>query len=201
MAETYDFSESELLDMHQRMRRLLDGADVLLRNLLHWTKTHIEGQESVYETINLKKVLTGLVDMFQETIKHKGNSISIEEVGNHEIESDKNRIEFILRNLIANANKFTSEGQLTVKTASTPGSVMISIRDTGIGIENDRIDKILGWGSRQNTDGTSGEKGFGFGLPMCKEFVESLDGKITVQSKVGEGTEVIVEVPIAKSIA
>ena len=76
-----------------------------------------------------------------------------------------------------------------VSSVNKEGFVEVSVQDTGIGIETEKISRLFNFGSKFTMDGTAGEKGTGLGLPLCKEFVERNEGKIWVESELGKGSK------------
>lgn len=114
--------------------------------------------------------------------------------------SDRIKIDRILLNLIGNAVKFTSSGSITVRVIVLEQNEQIStvqfdITDTGIGIPEDQIDKIFERFYRVNPSYQSKYKGHGIGLFIAHKFVSLLGGKISVKSKLGEGTTFSVILP------
>jgi signal transduction histidine kinase len=104
--------------------------------------------------------------------------------------ADVDTIHSVIQNLISNAIKFTpAEGKVIVSSAAREGFIDVSVEDTGIGIEPEKIAKMFNFNSFFTTHGTAGEKGTGLGLPLCKEFVERNDGKIWVESELGKGSK------------
>jgi two-component system sensor histidine kinase/response regulator len=103
---------------------------------------------------------------------------------------DANMISTILRNLLTNAIKFTKPtGQVLVTVNELDNQYEISISDSGIGIEKSKIAKLFGIDIITTTLGTNQEKGTGFGLVLCKEFVEKHNGKIWCISELNVGSE------------
>jgi signal transduction histidine kinase len=112
----------------------------------------------------------------------------------------KNKLLQIIGNLISNAMKFTpADGKVTVDMdivlAETGAKLKISVSDTGIGLDQESIDKILG-GKASSTAGTGGEQGYGFGLTLVKHLVESLKGTMSIHSKEGYGTRFSLSLPV-----
>jgi signal transduction histidine kinase len=98
-------------------------------------------------------------------------------------------LETILRNLIGNALKFTHKGGgVTVSSKRENGSVIISVKDSGIGIDKDNFDKLFRNDIKYSNPGTEREGGTGLGLLLCKEFVEKHGGKIWVESELEKGS-------------
>jgi signal transduction histidine kinase len=103
--------------------------------------------------------------------------------------ADESQLRFVLRNLTANALKFTRpEGTIRIVTEFEQDEVIISVTDNGVGISEEIIDKIFRIDAKHSTIGTAGEKGTGLGLVLCKEFVEKNGGRIVVTSESGKGS-------------
>ena len=100
----------------------------------------------------------------------------------------------VIRNLLANAIKFTPEnGLVEIYATEKDTLVEISIKDTGVGITQETIEKMFKIDVHQSTKGTAGEKGTGLGLILCKEFVEKNGGIIGVDSEVGKGSRFYIQ--------
>jgi len=115
----------------------------------------------------------------------------------------KNKLLQIIGNLISNAIKFTpEEGSVTVDLNLISGKVKntldIVVRDSGVGLTEDRINYILN-GTASSTDGTGGEQGYGFGLALVKHLVDGLHGTMHIISKPGEGTNFEIKLPQDKT--
>jgi signal transduction histidine kinase len=105
----------------------------------------------------------------------------------------------IIRNLIANAIKFTpNKGTVTVAAEQQTDSVAITVTDTGVGMTPEQLRNLFGMQTHFSLRGTMGEKGTGLGLLLCKEFVEKNNGTISVESKVGIGSVFYVKLPMAQ---
>lgn len=103
---------------------------------------------------------------------------------------DKFMISTVLRNLMSNAIKFTPlKGSISIEANVINGDKLrISIRDNGVGISDEVIDKLFRIEHFYSSPGTDGEKGTGLGLVMCKEFIEKHNGEIGVDSIYGQGS-------------
>ena len=115
------------------------------------------------------------------------------------IKTDKMRLEQILKNLISNAIKFTSEGSVTLEIKRNPDDekiVCFIVKDTGIGIPREK--QPLVFEAFRQADGSTKRKygGTGLGLSISRELAKLLKGEIFVRSKVGVGSEFILSVPI-----
>jgi signal transduction histidine kinase len=103
---------------------------------------------------------------------------------------DKNQIEFVIRNLVNNAIKFTNKkGHVSLTAKSlTDGLVQISVSDNGVGISDEIKSKLFSISNKHNTKGTEGEKGTGLGLMMSNEFMKLNGGQIEIESSLGKGS-------------
>ena len=119
----------------------------------------------------------------------------------HLVQGDENRIQQILHNLIGNAIKFTEEGSVEVSAENQADKVMISIRDTGIGIPSEKHEAIFR--SFEQGDGSSERNygGTGLGLTVTKKLVELHGGKIQLNSEVGKGSTFTFSLPKAENTA
>ena len=87
--------------------------------------------------------------------------------------------------------KFTPEkGSIYISSKKYNGEVIISIRDTGIGIPDGILNKLFDSKSHVSTNGTRGEKGSGLGLKICQEIVQTNNGWMRIESSSGEGTTI-----------
>ena len=108
------------------------------------------------------------------------------------IKADKNRLTQVISNLVSNAVKFTPKGTITLGYKIIPGRVEFYVRDTGIGIANDKLDKIFDRFVKVN----SFAPGTGLGLSICKTIVEGMGGDITVSSEEGVGSLFSFRIPL-----
>jgi len=164
------------------------GFDMLL-NLLEWAKSQAGSMVFVPEEIDLKSLIYKNLSSVVEIAASKKIDLNVEDGNGVNIRADKNMLETILRNLISNALKFTSKGGVvTVSSKNENGSVVISVKDTGMGIDNKNFDKLFRNDIKFSNPGTERECGSGLGLLLCKEFVEKHNGKIWVESEVEKGS-------------
>ncbi len=108
------------------------------------------------------------------------------------VHSDERALEFILRNLVNNANKFTQNGSISIDIKRAGIKTILWISDTGVGMPQEKAVTLFG-GDVTSTLGTNNEKGSGLGLLLVKEFVERLNGSIAVESQINRGTTIRIE--------
>jgi signal transduction histidine kinase len=108
----------------------------------------------------------------------------------------KEKVEFILRNLLQNAVKFTMNGSISIEYKENDDQILISVIDTGTGMTKPQIDKILG--ENQSFDsalGSMGEKGTGIGLFISKEFAQRIGAELDIKSELGKGSTFTLAMP------
>jgi two-component system, sensor histidine kinase and response regulator len=161
----------------------------LLQNLLEWSKTQRENITLNLLPINLHKITTECRSLYEITSKKKNITVDISVPEEVTITTDNDLLNTVLRNLLANALKFTHEGGHIVIGATIKESfVEISVSDNGIGIPADVLPNLFRIDRKVATSGTANESGSGLGLILCKEFVALLGGTIDVESEAGEGS-------------
>jgi signal transduction histidine kinase len=116
--------------------------------------------------------------------------------------ADENHLKVILRNLIGNAIKFTnSKGSIILSTIIENNEMIISIQDNGRGMTNKEIENLFHASTHFSNIGTSGEKGTGIGLLLCKELVELNGGHLKVESILSKGSKFYFKLPLVKAYA
>jgi two-component system, sensor histidine kinase and response regulator len=187
LAEKYKLTVDEYTELIPKMRQMIDTTNNLLLNLLHWSRSHIEGKTLDKEGLSLKILSQNILNAHAPLFEVKKNII-VNKIQDHHVLGDRNMTEFILRNLVLNANKFMGSGVITLTSKMLNGKIEVCIADTGSGIADDISTGIFAWGNKKRIDGTNGEKGSGLGLPMCKEFAEQQGGKLWFTTEVNKGT-------------
>jgi signal transduction histidine kinase len=113
--------------------------------------------------------------------------------------ADYEMVKFIFRNLIHNAIKFTPDyGFVNISSEKKDGVLRIMVKDSGIGISEDKMGKLFEMTEVMNTKGTNDESGTGLGLYLTKEMVLKNDGSINVESAIGKGTTFTIKLPQSK---
>lgn len=171
----------------------------LLENLLEWSRTQTHEIQFSPESFLIQKVFSANMSLFKEAANSKNISISCPD-GNEEVYADYNMVNFIFRNLLNNAIKFSYEsGKIEIFVETEDNVLTCTIRDYGIGMSEDIVDKLFKIEYSVQYDGTANEKGTGLGLILCKEFVEKNCGTIRVESTPGEGSAFSFELPRKRS--
>lgn len=160
----------------------------LLNNLLEWSRTQTGIMQFNPVSLQMKDVLTEVLDILSEQIKHKNIQLdhSSEPLS---LTADHNMLQTVLRNLITNAVKFSYPGgKINIGWQKDNEYLRIWVSDNGIGIAKESQKRLFRIAENYHIEGTEGEKGSGLGLIICKEFVEKHGGRIWVESETGKGS-------------
>ncbi len=183
-------SEKELKSISKDIQKRLGNIDETLNNLLQWAGSQMNGATTHKEEIQLSNVIALKIDWFDFVSDHKDIQLINAVAETTKVYADINHLQIILRNLIANAFKFTPKnGVITV--AANHGNddfITISVADNGVGIAKEQVHKLFEKSTLYTTRGINNEKGTGLGLLLCKDFVEKNGGQIWVESEVGKGS-------------
>lgn len=171
----------------------------LLNNVLSWVLGQVKGINPVFITVEPMAVINRVLDIQEFIAEKKRISIRVDATSNARVSADVEMLELIIRNLVSNAIKFTTQGGLvTVGVIEDPvrEECTIFVRDNGVGMTDEDIKEIFN-GQIQSTYGTESEKGIGLGLFLCRELTHRLNGKIRVESVVGTGSTFYLTLPIS----
>jgi signal transduction histidine kinase len=167
----------------------------LLDNLLEWSKSQLEGMIVKPEIVQLDRIVSRNLKILNAQILEKKLQIENNISEKDTAFADRNMINVVIRNIISNSIKFCNEGDAIKIGSEIEGySILISVQDKGIGIEEEDHEKIFQL-EHSITKGTSGEKGHHIGLVLCKDMVEQNKGRIWFESRVGVGTTFFIELP------
>jgi PAS domain S-box-containing protein len=192
-----NLSNDEIHHIANTLHKSAKSLYALLENLLEWSRMQ-QGLISFNpDPLVLSNEVEYIVDSTKNTARSKGINISHTVTPDCVVLADKYMFQSILRNLVSNAIKFTnSGGEIQISTTSnSDGYTIVSVRDTGIGIEQSMLNNIFSLTTKNVRSGTEGESSSGLGLILVKQFVEKNGGKIWVESKVGTGTTFYFSLP------
>jgi signal transduction histidine kinase len=154
----------------------------LIDNLINWALSQHDNIPYNPEESNLKEISEEITEIYKPIAAYKNIDLQNNISDKIEIFADHNILNTVLRNLINNAIKFTPDNGLIVLNAEAKNNqIEVSIKDTGIGIPEDKLEAIFEV-DKVKGEGTQGEKGNGLGLFFCKEFVHKNKGEIWVES-------------------
>ncbi|MBV1882547.1 MAG: response regulator [Pseudomonadales bacterium] len=179
----------------------------LINDILDFTKIEAGKLEFDICQFNIRDEVELIADLFSDLIADKGLALVIY-VDPHipvSLMGDTLRIKQILINLVSNAIKFTAQGDVVVEVkleSISDGEVMLrcSVKDSGIGIEKEKINLLFSAFSQADESTTRKYGGTGLGLSISKTLVEMMCGKIGVKSEIGEGSEFFCTLQLSRDL-
>jgi two-component system, sensor histidine kinase and response regulator len=172
----------------------------LIENLLQWARSQTGTLKPVRTNIVLKTITDDVMTIYLTQAESKGITMNNEIPENTTVYADHEILAVILRNLISNGIKYTRKGGSVTCTAYPEnGNTVLKVSDNGIGMSGEIQKKLFKVDQTFTTEGTGKEGGTGLGLVICKEFIETLGGKISVESSVGVGTSFYVTIPASNT--
>jgi signal transduction histidine kinase len=173
----------------------------ILDKLLMWGKSQLTGITNNRSVFNVKELIIKNIILYKNAALQKGISLVDRSSEGIPIYADITHVDFVIRNIVANAIKYTNIGgeiEIGAVADRITGYTTIFIKDNGIGISKELQQQIFEPGNK-SMDGTQKEKGNGIGLMLCKEFAEDNDGKIEIQSEIGQGTQFLISFPLPEA--
>lgn len=177
---------------------------MLIDDILDLSKIESGKMELEYEVVPISEIARDMQMMFEPMAREKGVEFRIvrEQRAPGEIETDKLRLEQIIKNLISNAIKFTEKGSVELAFSAPEeltGYLNIRVTDTGIGIPQEK--QLLIFEAFQQADGSTRRKygGTGLGLSISRQLALLLRGDITLTSEHGKGSTFILSIPVNPS--
>ncbi|HAI37074.1 MAG TPA: PAS domain-containing sensor histidine kinase, partial [Maribacter sp.] len=169
----------------------------LLDNLLNWAR--LQGGKIIFspKEIEIIPLIYESVEIVSATALLKKIVIQVDQTNSARLMADESMLKVILYNLLSNSIKFTySGGLITIRIWIADGSCRISIKDNGIGMDDEMCANLFIDTNAVSRYGTNGEPGSGLGLRLCKDFIDLHCGGIEVSSKLGSGSKFIISLPI-----
>ncbi|SFT88447.1 Signal transduction histidine kinase [Algoriphagus locisalis] len=169
------------------------SASILLSNLLTWARTQMSSEKVEKTEVALAELITENQQLFAKQLDQKELTLHNEIPAEVTLHTDRDRLRFILRNILSNSIKFTPDGGEITVSIDPDHPTAILIKDSGIGMSQAQIDSLFNK-KQYSSVGTNGEQGTGIGLMLCKDFADSIGAKITVSSQAGRSTTFRVEI-------
>jgi signal transduction histidine kinase len=185
-----DLNLDEIRPLFREMQQTGKGVYSLLENLLEWSRIQLGTVAYHPETVDL----AALVERTQTLLRVQAEQKDIDLRAGLEaidVRCDKNMIATVLRNLVSNAIKYTPRGgRISVTVIPRPSLKLayISVQDSGVGMDAQRVRTLFDIAQTKSTPGTDKEKGSGLGLILCRELVHLHGQEMFVESAPGEGS-------------
>lgn len=183
-----------LLSVHRNAKELME----LINNILDLSKIEAGKSELQREPVNLRSLLGETFENLKPLLQEKNIDVhwNLQE-DLPVIQSDPLKVRQVILNLLSNAIKFTERGSIEIaaKNADDPPGIVVSIRDTGIGMREEDLPTIFDPFRQVDGSLTRQAGGTGLGLAIVKNILEALQGRIQVQSRLGVGSTFTVFFP------
>ncbi|WP_169570287.1 ATP-binding protein [Sneathiella limimaris] len=189
-----------------QLRQSANSLLALLNDILDFSKFEAGKLELDSHHFHFNNLLHGLEELLEPLADSKGVDLKCQPEGLPEdliLYGDGNRLRQVLLNLASNAVKFTDKGSVTVKSQVTEETddqvkLLITVTDTGIGIEQDKIDDLFQPFTQADTSTTRRFGGTGLGLSISKRLVDAMGGSIACESELGKGSVFTLELTLPK---
>lgn len=159
-----------------------------LDRVLRWAKVQLQDQKVQPQQLTLLPILHRSLAWVKLEAQQKGIRLQIEEETNAVVIADPDLVEVVLRNLLKNAVKYSRKGDpVIVFTQTEAEGVRIGVRDVGVGIREENLEKVLYQDDHFSTLGTAREKGTGLGLLLCQNYLQRMNSRLEVKSRWQEG--------------
>ena len=195
--ELGQMSHDEIQDISELLHNSANNLYDLLGNLLEWSKIQRGLIVAVPESFLLLPRIIEDLKSINDAAKKKEIRLDFDVPNDLMVHTDSNMLSGILRNIANNAVKFTPSGGRIIVSAklNSNNKVEISIKDSGVGMNNQIIDNLFRLDVNTSRKGTEGESSTGMGLIICKDLIEKLGGDLKVQSEEGKGSEFKFTIP------
>lgn len=195
-------SKPELAAKKQVMNSLRESSEAaltLLDNLLYWGRSESESLSIIPAPIDLEELVREVEALYQHMAIQKEISLSTEIQPGIKAYADPILANTILRNLVANAIKFTRQGgAVRVKAWQEQDTIHCSVIDTGVGLKPEFLEQFKKEGYMGSSAGTDQEIGTGLGLQLVKDLLEKNKGTLKIESKPGAGSTFSFTLPVSK---
>jgi len=158
----------------------------LINDLLDISKIEAGKIELLIEEFDLSALVQEVKNSFKVAAEEKDLKMSLKMPKRLVIKSDERRTKQVFMNLVSNAVKFTDEGKIQIKAAKKDKEVEVSVRDTGIGIRKEEMDRLFKPFTQVSNQGRLKQEGTGLGLYLSKKIVDLLGGEIRAESESGQ---------------
>ncbi|GAB5409574.1 MAG: ATP-binding protein [Balneolaceae bacterium] len=202
-------SEKEKMQFASTIKKSGENLLSIINNILDFTKIESSDVELEYTPTHVPYLIADIIKMLGSLTDPKKVKLSFrfDDSLPEYIKTDSTRLRQILINLIGNAIKFTDEGEISVQVTTTEsisekGQILFIVKDSGIGIPEDKMNLLFDRFSQIEADRNRRYGGTGLGLAISKRLIEGMGGRIWVQSKKGSGTTfyfTIASNPISRS--
>ncbi len=188
-------SEAEKTQFAKTIKKSGENLLGIINNILDFTKIESDEVQFDYKPTHVPTLLADTIKMLGSLVDSKKVNLSFrfDDSLGHFLIIDQSRLQQIIINLVGNAIKFTEEGEISVQVTTTESisekdQILFIVKDTGIGIQEEKMSLLFDRFSQLDADRSRKYQGTGLGLAISKRLIEAMGGRIWVQSKPSVGT-------------
>jgi signal transduction histidine kinase len=198
--EFYVDIPEDLKQILSQLRTENAQVSTILDNLLNWAKTQMAELKPKLQEVNINLLVEENIRLLQRSAEAKNIQIIDEVPESLVAQSDLEMTKIVLRNLIQNAIKFTKQnGKIHIQGhLRDDTTVEITVKDSGVGMSEEKISTLFSLKNNKSTYGTNNEKGTGLGLILCNDLVKICNGQLEVASEINKGTTVTITLNSSK---
>ncbi len=195
-SEMTKLTVNELIEYTKTLKESAENLYKLLENLLEWSILHRGLNSFTPELVSLNYLINNNIVIAKTKAELKGITFAYNLNNEFRIKADTQMLNGILRNLISNSLKFTPRGGIIeINVLDKVNELQISIKDNGIGMNDELLKILFNIGEKTSRNGTEDETSTGLGLLLCKEYIEKHNGTIWAESEIGKGTTFFFTIP------
>jgi signal transduction histidine kinase/ligand-binding sensor domain-containing protein len=188
----------EFAAMLHHITRLSDTMLAIINEMLKASALESGKLKLNITEVDVRSSINAVLYTFHPLAEKKNQIIRVTDFPDITIQSDENRLQEVLENLVSNAVKYTPiGGSLQIAVTTQPEHILIAVKDSGPGLTKDDMQRVFGRFEKLSAKPTGDEISTGLGLSIVKDLVELMGGTITVHSIFGEGAEFIVALPVS----
>jgi len=191
-----DLQKSEIKEFASSIVEISKQTIGLLTNLLEWSRLQTGRIEFHPEPINAYSITENTLALLRSNSEQKNITLINKLDKDTFVYADENMMQSIFNNLVTNAIKFTNRnGQIILSTTRVDKMIQFSVKDNGVGMDENQKTMLFEMNKSFTTPGTTNEKGSGLGMILCKDFIEKHGGDIWVESNSAIGSEFFFTIP------
>ncbi len=195
MFKDKNLEADEFLDLSDSLFTRANDVLNFVDKTLDWVKTNFKQLKIIKSNVVIDYQIDNIINLYEYSAQSKNIEIVKDSIEVESVDTDKDIFHTVLRNILANAIKFTPKnGNIKLQVLQEESFCIIQVSDTGIGISEDVIEKLKNK-IHHTTKGTHHEHGIGLGLLLCRDLLEKIGGHLVIDSKVNEGTMVKIYIP------
>ncbi len=194
LLQSYKLPQEKQLEclgiIDKEANRLLD----MINDFLDISKIEAGKLNLTFHDIDINQIINEVLPLFTQIAEAKNNTTIQNLEASQKIKADRQKLKQVIINILSNANKFTSNGNIIITTQEDQNHSIISVKDTGIGIRKEDLPRVFRKFEQIHNPEIK-DKGTGLGLAISKLIVEAHKGEITCNSEFGQGSTFTIKLP------